>query len=142
MPLKSRKLIFFKKSYRVVAGRYLIFGGVRLPLRRVGRGYRVVYRRRKYLLFGKRPKYQARVQGKWRYVKRSGSKRRYVQVGRRRIYVKRRRSYSIVYRGRKRLVKKARNRFTVRYIRRWIKAGRARYGKRLPRGKEDSRIRC
>ena len=131
-------MFYFQKHYRVVAGRYLILGKKRLQLKRVGRGYRIVYGRKKYLFFGNR--YQVLVKGRWRLVKR-GYKGHYVQVGRRRfIYVNLRRSYSIVYRGRKRLVKKTRKRFTIRYRRKWIKAGRARYGKKLPRGKEDCRI--
>ena len=131
--------MFFKKHYRVVGGvpgrRFLIYHGSRHGLKRVGRGFQVIYKGRKILLFGKRPMYQVRFRRRWTNMKRRGNKV-FIRAKSKWIALKRARTYYLVYRRQRLLAKKIRQKYQIKYHGKWLIGRRARYGKgRLLRGK-------
>lgn len=128
-----RSRVYFLRGWRPLRRRrgiwYLKYGRVWLRVYRYGRVYRVIYRGRKWPVFGRTSKYQIRFLQRWRYVKRRG-KNNYIRLGKRWISIRRRRLYYMRYGGRKLLVRRRGRRFHIRYRRKWLRSRRVRYGRR------------
>lgn len=140
----GRSRVYFKGGWRLLKRRrgilYLKYkyktGQSWLRIKRYGRKFYIIFRRRKWPVFTRTSKYQIRFRRKWCSVIRRG-KMIYLRYRNRLIPVRRRRVYFVRYGGRKLLVKRNGRRYRIRFRRRFLRSKRVRYGrKRRPRGKE------